>query len=372
MNTMIRNKQVRHIEQFRELKGEWEDVFRDSTSHSPFLSFEYLDLWYSCFASPDQIRIYKATDQGRTIGFLPLVMQHQYGIRILSSLTNSHCFLSDPLVRAGYETIFPELILKELLQDGGQWDIFQYSFSYSFSRFPGLFPDGILDQSGYGWRRTVEPNYQILCNTTFEEYLRNNISTKNRHNLMRFKNRLASAGAASIKHHQNDEACRLWDDFLQIEDSGWKGEASSSIARLNPSYCRYYDGLMKLLSAQDALHIYFLELEGKKIAGGFGYVQDDIFHWAKTGYIEGFQHLSPSNMLLLHILEDLMTDYPDIALFNLFPWDYGYKHKFCKVDSQCYDTTIFNRNLRGQLVRLRSIIKATSTRLIAKKHPMKE
>lgn len=364
---MTYNKQVRHIVELGGLKDEWEDVFRNSSCHSTFLSFEYIEHWYNCFAKPEQIRIYKATDQGKAIGFLPLVVLPQYGIRILSSLTNSHCFLSDPLVREGYEAVFPELILKELLHDGNSWDMFCFSLSYSFSRFPGLFTDRILDQSGYGWRRTVQPNYQVRFNNTFDEYFRRDLSVNSRKSIMRFKNRLAKAGTAIFRHYQNEEALQWWPEFLRIEDSGWKGNAASSIARLNLDYARYYDGLVKLLSAQEALHLYFLELEGTNIAGVFGYVQDNVFHWAKTGYDEKYHHLSPSNLLLLGIIEDLIADYPDIELFNMFPWDYGYKHRFSNEDSLCYDTTIFNSTLRGQLVRLRSIIKAGSTRLMSKR-----
>lgn len=368
---MTYNKQLKNIAQLRGLKDEWEEVFLDTACHSPFLSFEYIEHWYNCFATPDQIRIYQATDQGRTIGFLPLVIQPHYGIRLLSSLTNSHCLLSEPLVRRGYEAQFPELILKEFLQDDRSWDMFRYSFSYSFSRFPGLFPDHILDQSVNGWRRTVQPNYQIRFNNTFDEYFHRDLSVKSRKSIKGSRCRLAKAGPAYFRHYQNEEALQWWPEFLRIEDSGWKGGAASSIARLDSDYSSYYDGLVKLLSANGALHLYFLELEGTNIAGVFGYVQDDIFHWAKTGYDEKYHHLSPSNLLLLDIIEDLIADYPDIKLFNMFPWDYGYKHKFSNEDSLCYETTIFNRTLRGQLLRLRSITKAALTRLQAKLYPIK-
>jgi hypothetical protein len=45
-----------------------------------------------------------------------------------------------------------------------------------------------------------------------------------------------------------------------------------------------YDGLLTLLAARYVLHLYFLKLDGRKIAGAFRYVEDKNFHYAKTGY----------------------------------------------------------------------------------------
>jgi CelD/BcsL family acetyltransferase involved in cellulose biosynthesis len=353
---MESNVQIQDIEQFRAIKSEWNDVWLDSTGNTLFLSFEFIELWYNCFAKPDQVRVFRATDRGKTIGFLPLVMKPECGIRVLSSLTNNHCFLSDALVRSGYEDTFPELILKEILCSSEPWDMLRYGFSYSFSQFPGLFKNELLELTGYAWRRAILPTYQVRFDKTFDRYLREDLSSTYRRTFLKKKSRLAKAGQVFFRHYRKDEAIQKWNEFKRIEDSGWKGEAGSSIARLDSGYNRYYDGLLDLLSTNDTLHLYFLELDGRNIAGAFGYEEGNIFHYAKTGYDEIFEKLSPSLLLTFHIIEEFMTSFPWIEVFHMFPWDYGYKHKFCNESSDCFETVIYNRTLRGQLARLYSVL----------------
>jgi CelD/BcsL family acetyltransferase involved in cellulose biosynthesis len=354
---MAEKPQIRNIAQFLDVEREWNDVWLDSSGNSLILSFDSIRHWYGCFAKPDQVRVYRATDRGRTIGFLPLVMKPQYGVRVLSSLTNDHCFQSEPLVRSGYEGVFPELILKELLHNSEPWDMFRYEFSYSFSRFPGLFNDDQLNRNGHAWRRAIQPTYQVRLEKTFESYIQKDLSAKCRKNYLKKRNILARAGEVIIRHYRDEEALQRWPEFKRIEDSGWKGKGGSSIARLDDDYNRYYDGLLKLLSNREALHLYFLELDGKNVAGVFGYIDGNIFQCVKTGYDDEYNRLSPSFLLMFDVIEDLMANSPDTKIFHLFPWDYGYKHKYSNEDSDCFETVIYNRTLRGQLVRLYSALK---------------
>jgi CelD/BcsL family acetyltransferase involved in cellulose biosynthesis len=348
---------IDHLDTFRSLEGEWNEMYRDSRTRSPFLTHEFVDLWYCCFARPDQVRVIRAVDGGATVGFLPLVMGRDRGFRILSSLTNDHCFHSGALVRNGFEEVFPEKILSVILKHSTAWDLFRFSFTYSFSPYPGLFPDKLLEGTRHAWRRIVQPTYPVLLDRTFDDYFRNDLSSGTRRLVSRKKKLLAGAGRSSFLHFRGEEALRRWQEFVRIEDSGWKGEAGTSIARLDERYTRFYEGLLKILASKGDLHLYFLELDEKNIAGGFGYVEEHVFHWAKAGYDEEYRGISPSNLLLLHVVEDLLTNFPEMKMLHQFPWDYGYKHKFSNDAADCLETVVYNRTLRGRAARLYPAIK---------------
>ena len=103
--------------------------------------------------------------------------------------------------------------------------------------------------------------------------------------------------------------------------------------------------------------MYFMELNNEAIAGVFGYVDGEIFHWAKTGYNEKFRFLSPSNLLLLFIVENIISNYPKIKIFHMFPWDYNYKHRYTNMNASCYENTFYQPTIRGSLVKFANIFK---------------
>lgn len=346
---------VSHRSKLGLIETEWKDIHKTGHEKSPFKSFEFASLWYDCFSKPDQVRVFKVRDQNKVVGFIPFVLRVRKGIRILESLTNDHCLHSDPLVRNGYEDIFQKNLAQILLQQQKQWDIVHHKFSYSFSQLPGLFSKESQIGSSFQWRQEIQPTYTIFLNKSFEDYFHNDISSKLRSNFKRGQNSLKESGVVNFRHTQGLEAIKDWPRFLALEDSGWKGKEGTSIKKASRLYQEYYAGLVNLLGISGALHIYFLELSGEPIAGVFGYVDQDVFHYAKIGYNEKFSKFNPSNTLLIYIIRDLMENHPEIKRFNLFPWDYNYKHRYANEKSVFFETFIYSNTFRGKCARMTDV-----------------
>ncbi len=359
---------IAHFDQLHTVKEEWDYIFHSGLSNSTFLSFDYISHWYNCFAEPDQVRVYRAVDcTGKTIGFLPLKLKKNNCIRVLSSLTNDHCFHGAPLMLEGRGDEFSDRILKSLFEDRSNWDVLVHSFSYSFLQSANLFPSSVLRNIGAFWIRRSQETFSVSLNKSYEKYFFDDLSAKNRTNMKRYTKRLEkAAGDLNWRHFEGLEGVEHWSDFVRIENSGWKGIAESSIKQVSFSFQQYYEGLVALLAQQDALHMYFLELEGKSIAAVFGYRDGETFHYAKTAYDENYKSLSPSNLLLLHIIEDLIENFPGLKRFHMFPWDYGYKHRFSNEKQLCFETMVFNKTLRGRMVWLWLILKKMFKNLIGK------
>jgi CelD/BcsL family acetyltransferase involved in cellulose biosynthesis len=314
------------------IEEEWRELHRVNCCKSSLRSFEFINLWYDCFSEPNQVRIYRVRDQDQTVGFIPFVLRVRKGTRVLESLTNDHCLHSDPLVRNGYEAAFQRNLAQILLQRHKQWDLMCHSFSYSFSQLPGLFSKENQIDSRFQWRQEIQPTYTILLNKSFEDYFHNDISSKLRSNFKRGQNSLKEAGTVNFSHTRGLEAIKHWPQFLTLEDSGWKGKGGTSIKKTSNSIQQYYSRLINILAHHGALHMYFLELSGEPIAGVFGYIEQDIFHYAKIGYNENFSKFNPSNTLLIYIIKDLIENYPEVKRFNMFPWDYNYKHRYANEE----------------------------------------
>lgn len=361
---MSPGRHIRSMDELERAKGRWNDVYAHSRMKSPVLSFEYVKLWYECFSSSKDIRVFEVVEENKTIGFLPMVVKKNNGVRVLTNQTNDHCFHGEALVRQGYEEVFKKRVFDEILKESA-WDILHHAFSYSFSDMYPLFSKPILAEGKRRWKMTVQPTYTVSLEKSFEEYFHKDLSSSLRKSLRLSKNRLKKARPHRFLHFEGDDALGNWELFLSIEGSGWKGKNGTSILKTRQEYRRYYDGLIRILAATHDLHLYFLELDQKFIASGFGYTAGDIFQWVKSGYDEECQALSPSNMLFIHLVEDLQEHHGEIKRIHLFPYDdTGYKKRFANEDQRFSETIIYNNTLTGQSVWMFDKLKER-----IKKHP---
>lgn len=332
------------------LREEWAELHRRSPQATTFNGFEHVELWYQRFASPEAVRTYSIRAGGRTLGFLPLVAEHRTGVRFLRSLTNSHCFHGAALIGASPRADFAAATLEALRRDR-DWDVLLLEHEYSFSG-GSLLSAEALQASGLKWEQSELPTFVITLGKPFEEYFRKDLSRKRRHYLVNYVHRLERAGGGAFEHLRDAEAAAAWEEFVDIEDAGWKGSGGTSIRREIEPLREYYRGLVDLLARQGRLRISFMTLGGRRIAGGFGHLQDGVLHLAKMGYRQEFGQYAPSSLLLLQLVKDADLVCPRGRAIHLYPWDHGYKHRFVNDTAAAVSTWVFNDTARGRAARL--------------------
>lgn len=339
---------VGHFDELNRIEEEWNEIYDHHPTPSLFLSFDYMKNWYRCFARPDQVHLYRIAAGEVALGFLPLRRQTTKAFKILTGLTNNHCFHEVNLVRKGAENFFHALLLQELHHTRQSWDCIKYSFNYSFSTLTDLFPEEDLTHSGIGYKRHTMPTFSTLLNKPFADFIKTDLSRKIRHNINNYNRKINQEGTVHYLCYEGQEARAHFSDFVALEDSGWKGTAGSSIKRCGAPYQRYYETLIKLLANQRALRLFFLEYNGQRIAGLFGYTDLDTFHSFKIAYNEQFSSFSPATLLLINTIKFLTETAPTIKRFHMFPWDSGYKHRFVNEDATSLETMLFSPSWRGQ------------------------
>lgn len=348
----------RSFEGLAALRDQWEQARRRSREATVLNSFEHVSLWYRLFAAPDAVRVYPIRRDGETVGFLPLVAERRKGVRVLRSLTNAHCMHGEGLVADGQGGV-GDLALAALAADRG-WDVLRFEDEYSFHG-DGLFPEAQLDASGLAWEKLRRPTFVIALDKPFDEYFRKDLSRKRRAYIMNYVHKVERAGAG-YEHLRGAEAAAAWEEFVDIEDAGWKGTGGTSIRRETAAFRDYYRGLVALLAGQGTLRISFLTIGGRRIAGGFGHLQGGVFHLTKTGYREEFAQFAPSSLLLLELVRELGERRPQARTLHLFPFDFGYKHRFANDAAESVTTLVYNRTLGGRGARLWRALRARTDR----------
>ena len=332
------------------IRDEWEELYERSIIRSPLTTFTYIRMWYTTFDAHRTMRIYRVQVGDTLLGFMPLVLKKgRFGIRQLGNLVNEHCRVSYPLVAQGYEHEFRQKLLTDVIVSASSWDIFTHDFSFCFSPLHDLFCNAQLTAAGHQWEKTIAPTYTIMLSETFAQYWNQLPSKSFKKSIRNAQNRLNREKNVRFLRVENTEALASWPQFLEIESSGWKGAAGTAIMHTEAVTQQYYRDFLQILADTNNLYLYMMQIDDVLVAAEFGYVDGDIFQSVKSAYDERFAKLSPSHLLALYVIEDLILLCAHVKRYHLFPWDTGYKQKFINESTSYMTTTIYGQTVRGQL-----------------------
>ena len=121
---------------------------------------------------------------------------------------------------------------------------------------------------------------------------------------------------------------RAFEQFMDLEASGWKGAGGTGSAiKLRPRLEKFYRGLMRDSSSVWKCEICLVKAGDVCLAGGFFLLVGDTCYFLKTAHNEEYRHMSPGHLLLDFMSRrqseagqckyiDLMTDTPWQRFWN--------------------------------------------------------
>jgi len=169
---------------------------------------------------------------------------------------------------------------------------------------------------------------------------------KFRSHLRRAKCQLEEQGTLELKHYGAADPEEL-EKFYALEASGWKGAEGTAI-KCNPHTRQFYDAIAQAAARDGYLSLDFLELNGKPIAGHFGFNLRGRYFLAKAGYDEAFRRHGPGQLLVNEILNQT----PQCALHEFdfvgpATWD---ESRWASARRTNYRVFIFRKNWYGELL----------------------
>jgi hypothetical protein len=131
---------------------------------------------------------------------------------------------------------------------------------------------------------------------------------------------------------QADELAAEFAAFLEVEASGWKGEAGSGTAvKCDGGHFDIFCNLAANLHGDvDHCEIHALYAEGQCLASIFGTRTGATYSALKTGYDQTYHRVAPGQLLLAKVIERCCSD-PDITQLDLVspvPWLRGWRTEF--------------------------------------------
>jgi CelD/BcsL family acetyltransferase involved in cellulose biosynthesis len=234
---------------------------------------------------------------GRLHGVFPLVREPlRAGVKVmvLRNWMHRYCFLGTPLVdAAGADGVLAALA--RWVESGAAP---ARGLQWTKLRWDG--PFGVVLRETFlrlSWRMDVAVAQRALLLRAADP--KAGISTKHAKELRRLERRLSEHGDLAYAAIQPGEAWRPWfDDFLDVEASGWKGAEGSAI-RSNPQDAAFFGAVVGEAQARGQLQLLRLAVGGRAAAMKLNLRGRDGAYALKIGYDEAYAPFSPGVLLEL-------------------------------------------------------------------------
>ena len=352
------------LDGFERLAPAWSDLAKSM----PAVRFNQFPEWYRAYlqsleANPSGVWIVAAYRNNRLVGIFPLHFQDFRGgafrPRLLGTIEHDQMQLSD-------------FVFAQTPENGTLFDAFTHWLrTQQILRWDGLRLRKISHDSSIGFaararlpKGTLALQYfasaYFLTDRTYDQATQA-MTAKFNSNLRR-RARIAEQ-SAPLRHEvyrRAEELPAAFEEFLQLEASGWKGEAGTSSAiRCQPRMLGFYTALVREFGASESCVINLLWHGDTAVAGQFCLQIDRTLYILKVGFSEAHSNFAPGILLLERVLRRTCED-PGIHILHLVnapPW----ARCFQPIVAGLWSYFAANWSVRGTLLHLGLLAKRRLT-----------
>jgi CelD/BcsL family acetyltransferase involved in cellulose biosynthesis len=337
-----------------QVAGQWRRLCDESGDEEVFYRPEWAQAYLLCFEPTADVIVISAWAGDKLRGILPLVRRRTvmsgFPVVKLTLPANVHSLRASLTICPGEEG---EAALKALWQaatDLPRWDVLDVANVVEGSGLGRLVAFAQADGYYTARKRTSQTLYLPISAAAPEKSTQPpwlaGTRPKFRSHLRRAKRQLEEQGTLEVKHYSvaDPEALKK---FYALEASGWKGAEGTAI-KCDPHTRQFYDAVAQAAARDGYLSLDFLELNGKPIAGHFGFNLRGRYFLAKAGYDESFRRYGPGQLLVNEILGQT----PERALCEFdfvgpATWD---ESRWASARRSNYRVFIFRKNWYGALL----------------------
>ncbi len=299
----------------QQLRDNWAQLAASAAEPNAFAERWFVEPSLQHLALPPDLKFLEvwneAEDGTGLLGLLPVHVPVGYGripVRHVQNWTHFHCFLGTPLVRAGGEKAFWAAILRHL--DEQRW-------AAGFLHLKALVEDGpvhrglVAAASELGRPcHVVHTAERAFLQSTLspQAYYERTVRKKKRKELKRLSSRLGELGRVEARTLRAAEELEPWcAAFLDLEKSGWKGEAGSALG-CTASTERFFKEAVEGAFHTGRLDFLRLDLDGRPLAMLINFLTPPGSFSFKIAINEDYARFSPGVLIQLENLSVLARE----------------------------------------------------------------
>lgn len=335
---------------FLELEPVWNRLVEEAGIDHPFLKHEWVRAWWDSFGKGKTLYILVVRAGEEIIAIAPLMASRvrMYGLNVrrLEFINNVHTPRFDFIIARRQEEAY-RAIWTFLLRQRGQWDLLELcqlpTASESLKELPRI---AVESGSLIGiWPSERSPYVPLVG--TWDDYFRG-LKGHHRSNMRNRLKRLERLGQVKMEViTSGEQLADALEEGLRIEAAAWKGQAGSAISS-SAELRHFYKGLAGMAAERGWLRLYFLNVNGQRIAFAYTLCSGNKLYVLKIGYDPNFAAYSPCNVLTYMALRNAFE--LGLAEYDILGVEDKWKLDWTKeVRPHCW-MFVFSDGLRARLL----------------------
>lgn len=311
---------------------EWNELLKESISDTPFLRYEYQQLWWQHRGGGEwkdaRLLLVTARENGRLAGIAPLFLAEYEGKPAL--LLNGSIEISDYLdliVRKDDHAAFLSGLLDFLASNiADSWSSLDwYNLPDDSPTLSALKAEG-EKRSWAHLEEVYRPTPRIALNGDFEEYL-SRVEKKQRHEIRR-KMRRAAESELNVRFVLVDSSTDIEPELNAFFDLMVQDPNKANF--LHPAMRAQMTEVLRAAHAHGYLWLAFLEIDSVKTAASLNFDYNGKLWGYNSGVSRANMELSPGWVLLSHTIQWCCEN--QRWEFDFMRGDEDYKYRFGGVN----------------------------------------
>lgn len=323
----VRITYIKNIEELDQFSEEWDDLLEVCDGSSPLQSYAWTKAYFNHYIAEKKTRwiCLFAHQDDQMVAVYPLIFQKSRnfpGIHFQwfhQPYDIFHTVRTDGLILPGYEFVL-QLFVNKIRSTLKVFPIIQiskipvYSASYRSLANQNLKLNLQFLLKPSGNEEFIESNISL------EEYILG-LNAKFRSELRRKTRRLEESFRITYIFGYTGYHERCLDQFIKLEDSGWKGHNNTSLKKRGKDQDLFKKGT-GYLHEKGWIEWNFLKADNKIIAAQMHIKKFGVSFLWKTAYNEDFSDYSPGNILLFKYFQNAIQKklYKEINFLNERKW----------------------------------------------------
>jgi CelD/BcsL family acetyltransferase involved in cellulose biosynthesis len=361
---------LRGLSAFNGLEEEWNQMLPHSSFNSAFGTFEWFHTWARHFAAPSSVLLVVARRKGHLQGILPLLKEKRHKGRwswiVLRSMANLQTVKYGFLLRREGSVDVLKPMLERLSQEV-PWSFMELEFVPASARWPDSLIQGSHPHVA-GVRREVQMESPfLLLEGDWDVYLSAR-KKKVRRNWRYFEKRLRKAGDLEFESLEGGECLEdAIQEAFRIEEKGWKGDEGTAIAN-SPRESAFCLELAQRAARENRLRLFFLKLDGQRIAFDCCLQHAGRFSVLKTGYDPDYAKFSPGRILRVFAVREFFG-HPEQRLYDFLGARDGWKEEWTDDNAEPLFRLLLYRNSPAPRARYRVLSALDRSKEALRRHP---
>jgi CelD/BcsL family acetyltransferase involved in cellulose biosynthesis len=298
---------ITEYSKFLSLGSVWNKLLDRSGIDHPFLTHEWISVWWDCFAdtaaTPYILTVVSGSD---IIAIAPLMLSRArlYGcpVRRLHAIVNVYTERFDLLLGERPQEAC-DVIWNYLKTHADEWDVLELRQLPGDSTTLKCLP-GLIERDGYPvgrWSANDAP--YVAVRQPWDAYYRS-LKKSHRSNIRNHTRQLERHGPLALDIVAIDDRWEAdMEDALKLEAVTWKEYEGTSLRSCRES-AAFYRRILQRAAQLGWLHMCFLKVGSARIAVRISLLYRNKLFMLKSGYDEAYHRYSPGQVLTERLLRE--------------------------------------------------------------------